>query len=91
VVRDALWIFDPLRLRVQHVVKFFVHFLETALHLILMVLAVLQVGKARVCVPLTLLILLQQFQSVDIPLTDLVGLQVLLRVNGKEIFHIQLL
>ena len=90
MIRDSLWVFYPLGLRIKHVVEFLVHLLQAVLQLVLVALAVLEVGEVGVRVVLVLLILLEELQAVDVSVSDLVRLQVLPRVHREEVFHIQL-
>ena len=91
MIWDSLRVFDPLWLRIQHVVEFLVHLLQAILQLVLMALTVLEVGEVRVRVVLVLLVLLEELQPVDVPISNLVRLQVLPRVHREEVFHVKLL
>ena len=90
MIGDSLRVFDPLGVRIKHVVKFLVHLLQAVLQLVLVALAVLEVGEVGVRVVLVLLILLEELQAVDVSVSDLVRLQVLPWVHREEVFHIQL-
>jgi hypothetical protein len=58
-----------------------------------MLFTVLQVGEVRVLKPLVLLVLLQQFKSIDISLPDLLCLQpiILFRIRTEKVLNVQLL
>ena len=91
MIGHALWILNPLRFRVEHVVQLFINLLQSVLEVVLMLLTVFEVREVRVSVILVLVVLLEQLKSVNVSLAYLVGFNILLRVHAEEILNIQLL
>jgi hypothetical protein len=91
MIISLVWHFDPLSIRIQHIIELLIHFLQSVIDILFLLLSVFDVSEARIVENLLRkLVLPEKLKSVNVFFSDFLSLHIIPRVHRKEIFDVDL-